>query len=379
MINIEKRKFLAELGRLLTFMYDEDRQTALSMYGEMFDRTDDPEELLKLLVSPTRQAVVIARTYNAKERDLAVRSKTGDGDADVDSLETPRFVRAISEISEKASELFPTVNYSGAWNDSDYTESEPENQDAPADFEESEPEDNQNNRSDDPFSFAVAEFPVFGEDKEEDLYDRAADEEEGYETFSEPQESSETDYPAPSYDLNENLSDEDRSNRINEYMAAFADSEKENLQNSDVPKSVPVQEEIRTWRDRPVQEKKDADTNASREESAGEISVPLLILYIILAVPLTAIGVLLLLIPAILCLAISLILIVIGFQAITTAFGGFAVFADIMVVLGGALVVIAVALCALWAFIWFIGGAIVSLINSAIRLGGKFCTSGGGK
>lgn len=31
--HINKQKFLAELGKLLTFMYDEDRQTALAMYG----------------------------------------------------------------------------------------------------------------------------------------------------------------------------------------------------------------------------------------------------------------------------------------------------------------------------------------------------------
>ena len=35
--DINKQKFLAELGKLLTFMYDEDRQDALAMYARMFD------------------------------------------------------------------------------------------------------------------------------------------------------------------------------------------------------------------------------------------------------------------------------------------------------------------------------------------------------
>ena len=68
---INKQKFLAELGKLLTFMYDEDRQTALNMYAELFDNNEETEELAKLLVSPTRQAVVIARAYDPAQSEEA--------------------------------------------------------------------------------------------------------------------------------------------------------------------------------------------------------------------------------------------------------------------------------------------------------------------
>ena len=57
MTDINKQKFLAELGKLLTFMYEEDRQSALAMYAKLFDNARDEQSLLQFLVSPTRQAV----------------------------------------------------------------------------------------------------------------------------------------------------------------------------------------------------------------------------------------------------------------------------------------------------------------------------------
>ena len=62
---INKQKFLAELAKLLTFMYEEDRQRALGVYNEMFDEAEDEQALLQALVSPLRQAVEVARAYNS--------------------------------------------------------------------------------------------------------------------------------------------------------------------------------------------------------------------------------------------------------------------------------------------------------------------------
>ena len=38
---MNEQKFLTELSKLLTFMYEEDRQVALSMYEQMFSFADD--------------------------------------------------------------------------------------------------------------------------------------------------------------------------------------------------------------------------------------------------------------------------------------------------------------------------------------------------
>ena len=99
--DINKQKFLAELGKLLTFMYEEDRQTALSMYDKMFDDTADEQGLIQFLVSPTRQAVVIARAYNARARKLEVESQSREGAEAARSGELPEFVLAIDRLYQQ--------------------------------------------------------------------------------------------------------------------------------------------------------------------------------------------------------------------------------------------------------------------------------------
>ena len=73
---INRQKFLAELAKLLSFMYEEDRRYALDMYERMFDIAAGSEHwLIQNLMSPTRQAVIIARSYDAKERKLSVSAE----------------------------------------------------------------------------------------------------------------------------------------------------------------------------------------------------------------------------------------------------------------------------------------------------------------
>ena len=101
MTDINKQKFLAELAQLLTFMYEEDRQTALQLYGEMFDEATDEQSLLQALVSPIRQAVLVARAYNATERRLSVHSQSRE-EAPAATEEKPEFIRKIYEIRAAA-------------------------------------------------------------------------------------------------------------------------------------------------------------------------------------------------------------------------------------------------------------------------------------
>ena len=49
------------------------------------------------------------------------------------------------------------------------------------------------------------------------------------------------------------------------------------------------------------------------------------------------------------------------------------VFADILLVLGCALVALALGLLLAWTFVWFIGGAIPALIRGIFALGRKWC------
>ena len=101
---INRQKFLAELAKLLTFMYEEDRRYALDMYERMFDIAEENEQwLIQNLMSPTRQAVIIARSYDAKERKLSVSAEWKEEEEDQNG-ETPPFVLAINKIFD---DLFP--------------------------------------------------------------------------------------------------------------------------------------------------------------------------------------------------------------------------------------------------------------------------------
>jgi hypothetical protein len=79
-------------------MYEEDRLRALQLYEDIFDETGNETAVLQLLVSPTRQAVNLARAYDAKER----RFQT-------DSAEAPAFEQVIDEIREQAQAIAPSA------------------------------------------------------------------------------------------------------------------------------------------------------------------------------------------------------------------------------------------------------------------------------
>ena len=86
-------------------MYEEDRVRALAMYNSMFDETDDETGLLQLLVSPTRQAVNLARSYDARERKLQAHAQAREAGAAVE--EEPSFVQVIDRIRDQAASLGP--------------------------------------------------------------------------------------------------------------------------------------------------------------------------------------------------------------------------------------------------------------------------------
>lgn len=371
MTDINKQKFLAELGKLLTFMYDEDRQDALAMYARMFDAAPDEQALIQFLVSPTRQAVVIARAYNARERKLQVNTTARDGRYDEEEG-TPDYVRAISALEDEALSrkiIMPEV---------------PEEQ----------------------FTlFADGIHPVEPEaDEEVESADEApavmpADDEtavpvpapeDAEEKAEEPEETETVTVEAESVELEGEVDD------VDAFLSDFsiAGDELSEADSADADEQPTEQTPVRVMpdasgkepefvfdavddlpRQTPPRPKKPA---ASSSAPAVELTerraiVPLLILYIIIAIPVVALCVLILLVPTLFFLAMSVGAVVLGCMALSSAFGAFTIFADVMVVLGAALVVLALGLLFLWIFVWFVGGAIAGLINEIIKLGGKWC------
>lgn len=347
--DINKQKFLAELGKLLTFMYEEDRQTAIDMYGKMFDDADDEQALLQFLVSPTRQAVVIARSYNAKERKLQVHAQAKDGSANGNEDSVPDFVHAIDKIQLNAlkQELVapPTVSadqFSLFTDDSQPSADIPKPEDAAPSF--------------DPADYGFSD----------NLF--ASDESSPAPTEQAPSEDDNAS-PAPEAE-EESDSQPSALDPVDAFIANFT-MENDALADAPAAEAAVPPAEIA---DTPAAEK---NVPAVASENTGltvrKPRVLLLLLYILLAIPVTLIGILILFIPTLLFFALAVMLICLGVITLMASFSGFAVLADVLVMLGVAIIILALGLLFLWVFIWFIGGAIVGFVSGILSLGSKWC------
>ena len=310
--SINKQKFLAELGKLLTFMYEEDRQRAMGLYSRMFEEAGDEQALIQALISPTRQAVVVARAYNSNLGRLSLNAETKAAPEDRDENGVPDYVQAIEKVREQA---WAAIGVPAAAEEAEEAPAETEEaEEAPAEVEEAEEAPAETEE--------VEEAPAEAEEAEEAPAAAEPDKSahEGIEFFTLPEEGKET----PQSDT---LLDENTFNI-------------------------------------------DSDALRKPRRKAKPFA---LILYILLAIPLTICAIAVLLVPAILFLALSVAAIICGVVLVSTAFKGFPVFADIMVVLGVSLVLFALGLLFLWTAIWFIGGAIVGVVHGVAVLCEKWC------
>lgn len=334
-------------------MYEEDRQTALAMYNQLFDEVDDEQGLLQLLVSPTRQAVVIARSYNAKERKLQVHAQSREESETASDGAAPEFMGVIESIREEAlSRQTPkTAEVSAdqfSMFEDDFFAPTPETPAAPAEAEPEAPAE----EAAAPVAEAEAEAPA---ETAEPATDEPVDEVDAFIA----------DFAIPA-DRQEFAPD------AGEQTAPAEPAQPEEAEapaESDEDDSAPV-----------VIEEEDDDEyddeyyDDEEYEPVRKPRVFLLILYILLAVPVGLLGILLLIVPTLLFLVLSGLIITGGVMAVTSAFGsGIAVFADIMVIIGMAFILLALGLLALWIAVWLVGGAMVGLVRGLIHLGGKWC------
>ena len=307
-------------------MYEEDRLRALELYSRMFEDAADESALIQSLLSPTRQAVVVARAYNANLGKLSVTTETKAAPEDRDENGIPDYVQAIEAVRAAAFARQPAPAR--------------ETPEEPAPAEEASEE---------------TEEPAPAEEEPE----------EAEETAPAEKASEETEEPAPAEEAPEETEEP--------APAAEAPAPAENK----------TQENIEFF-SMPEEGKEEAAENEG-EESVFNIDTDLmrqprrkakvfaLIVYILFAIPLTLAAIVILLVPAVLFLALSVASIICGVVVVSTALNGFAVIADIMVVLGMALVLFALGLLFLWTAIWFIGGAIVGVVHGVAALCEKWC------
>lgn len=341
-------------------MYEEDRQTALAMYNQLFDEVDDEQGLLQLLVSPTRQAVVIARSYNAKERKLQVHAQSREESEMASDGAAPEFMGVIESIREEAlSRQAPkTAEVSAdqfSMFEDDFFAPTPETPAAPAEAEPEAPAE----EAAAPVAEAEAEAPA---ETAEPAADEPVDEVDAFIA----------DFSIPA-DQQEFAPDAGEQTAPAEPAEPAQPEEAEAPAESDEDDSAPIvieEENVDEYDD----EYDDEYYDDEEYEPVRKPRVFLLILYILLAVPVGLLGILLLIVPTLLFLVLSGLIITGGVMAVTSAFGsGIAVFADIMVIIGMAFILLALGLLALWIAVWLVGGAMVGLVRGLIHLGGKWC------
>ena len=336
-------------------MYEEDRLRALELYSRMFEDAADESALIQSLLSPTRQAVVVARAYNANLGKLSVTTETKAAPEDRDENGIPDYVQAIEAVRAAAFARQPAPARETPEEPAPAEEASEETEEPaqPAPAEEASEE---------------TEEPAPAEEASEETEEPAPAEEEpeeAEETAPAEKASEETEEPAPAEEAPEETEEP--------APAAEAPAPAENK----------TQENIEFF-SMPEEGKEEAAENEG-EESVFNIDTDLmrqprrkakvfaLIVYILFAIPLTLAAIVILLVPAVLFLALSVASIICGVVVVSTALNGFAVIADIMVVLGMALVLFALGLLFLWTAIWFIGGAIVGVVHGVAALCDKWC------
>ena len=370
--SINKQKFLAELGKLLTFMYEEDRQRAMGLYSRMFEEAGDEQALIQALISPTRQAVVVARAYNSNLGRLSLNAETKAAPEDRDENGVPDYVQAIEKVREQA---WAAIGVPAAAEEAEEAPAETEEaeeapaeveevEEAPAEVEEAEEAPAEAEEAEEAPAAAeeAEEAPAAAEEAEEapaeteEVEEAPAETEEVEEAPAEAEEVEEA--PAEAEEVEEAPAAAEPDKSAHEGIEFFTLPE----EGKETPQSDTLLDE-NTF---------NIDSDALRKPRRKAKPFAL-ILYILLAIPLTICAIAVLLVPAILFLALSVAAIICGVVLVSTAFKGFPVFADIMVVLGVSLVLFALGLLFLWTSIWFIGGAIVGVVHGVAVLCEKWC------
>ena len=293
MNEINKKQFLAELGRLLTFMSEEDRKTALDIYGDMFDDSPDEQALTGFLISPTRQAVYMARAYNKKPESAFDPMKEYGEEPEEPEDERPGYIKALDHARAEAEKAGIVTPYSFA---------EPESEDS---LEETEPEELQE-----------ADDSLLSKDTESE----------------ETEETEESEEPVKNVEMVEDEENDD---------------------------------------DEPTETGKTKINQVSKGKTVKKRPL-LLLLFLLIFIPLGLLGIVCLIGFAAVALACGAAACALGIFGVRAALTGFPIVADIIIILGAALIALALGLLFFWIFIWLLFSVIPGLIKEIAGLGKRW-------
>ena len=295
-------------------------------------------------------AVIVARAYNSNLGRLSLNPTGKAAPEDLDENGVPDYVQAIEGVREQAwaAQGIPAARAHREAEPAEESESEEAESEEAESAEESAAEPTEKSESETPEAESAESEEAEPAEESESESEKA---ESAEESAAEPQE-------APAAEA-----EEEKGEKL------------EGIEYFTMPEA---------GRETPVSETGAAllDENSFNVNSDGlkktrrKPRVFLLILYILLAIPLTVCAVAVLLVPALLFLALSVAAIICGVVLVSTVISSIAALAllsDIMVMLGLALVLFALGLLFLWTAIWFVGGAIVGLVHGVAMLCDKWC------
>lgn len=346
-------------------MQEDDRVRALELYGDIFDEIDNDTSVLQLLVSPTRQAVNLARAYDAKDRSGHVADE-------------PAYLGVIEDLRRQAGSLLPAMPRVDESQISLFSEPEPE------------PAQNVNVYE----TLGLEELHDTPEEAQDELPGDLPDElSDGVSRYPDEDSAESAVLPPPVPVLPQ---DEQKEKTPEEELDEFADSVAAFLAdfpvgNSEEPEksapAAPAEDAPKKAETPAAPVQKEAPVRQQpAKRDVSELVMPnvplvketrpivgLLILFILFAIPVGLLGTGLLLCVGLFSLALAAAAIAVGIYGLITAFTAFSVFADILLVFGLALAAAAVGLLLFWLFVWLVFGVIPDLVRGLVRLARKLC------
>lgn len=380
---MNRQRYMAELSKLLTFMFKEDKEDILAHYNKMLDEAEDEQAMLESFGSPTRLAVTISRSYKRTERKLAVEadSKSDKPDEGETSVEPEHiFVKPVKK--ETAAEKTPAAPAPGLsyadiieeirrekaeeegveytpmfFNEPEKAPEEPEAEEAPGEAGKvpEEPEAEGSEEAD--IEVEIVETPA-----EEPEPEEAEPEEEAPEADGEAEEAAEDE----AEDTAEEKTEEPEAEEPQDAEDTVKTEDIEDTEESESAESRVELDAVTVFdqldKMQPPVETVQYKTN-----------VGLLILYLIFAIPIGLALFFAAVIVALSLLAAGAVLIGLGIKTVGFAFSTFAIFADSILCAGAALVALAVALMLIWLAILILFRGLGGLIAGIKALGVRIC------
>lgn len=368
---MNRQRYMAELSKLLAFMFKEDKEDILAQYNKMLDEAEDEQAMLESFGSPTRLAVTISRTYKRSERKLSVEADSKD-DGGTGESAMP-FAPAAAKVKEpESAPEETTLSYADIIEEIRREKAQEEGIEyKPIFFNEPEPEPM-------PETPAVEEQPPAEETVSETPAETEAPAEA--ETTDEQPEETAAEEETPEEAAPETVEEAPETEKQPEDEAPAEDQAPAEAE----PDSALDEPSEETSEEEPEEEESPEDESEEifaeldeieqpEEETRYKTNVALLILYLIFAIPVGVVLVAAAIVLGLLLLAFGAGLIASALKIAGFAFSMFNIFADIMLCAGASLIAFAVALVIIWLGIIMFAKAIGGIVRGLKALGRSIC------